>query len=92
MRPPLQDHLTGKQFLGWKSIRDKHKELVDKMEKLGTSGAGRASREPEEPRSGGRTDRSERERERSPRRCGRWCVCVREVGGGARVQAGRQTR
>ena len=26
---PVQDHLTGKQYLGWMAIREKHKELQD---------------------------------------------------------------
>lgn len=65
---PMQDHLTGKQYLGWKAIREKHKEMLEKMEKQSTTGRG--SREPEEPRSNDRERVREKERERSPRsRC-----------------------
>lgn len=54
--------------MGWKAIREKHKEMLEKMEKQSTTGRG--SREPEEPRSNDRERVREKERERSPRsRC-----------------------
>ncbi|KAG2493834.1 hypothetical protein HYH03_008052 [Edaphochlamys debaryana] len=68
-----QEHLTGKQYLGWKAIREKYAELVAKWE---GGGGGRArSREPEAvarersipAEDAGRGSR-ERERERSPAR------------------------
>ncbi|GLC50651.1 hypothetical protein PLESTB_000403500 [Pleodorina starrii] len=66
-----QEHLTGKQYLGWKAIREKHAELQNKWERS-------RSREPEPlvrersapPQMGedsGHRSR-ERERERSPAR------------------------
>ncbi|KAG2422731.1 hypothetical protein HXX76_015818 [Chlamydomonas incerta] len=76
-----QEHLTGKQYLGWKAIREKYAELTSRWEVRARS------REPELPpppgiapvaasreRSGpppeerGRSHDRERERERSPRR------------------------
>lgn len=53
--PALQEHLTGKQYLGWKIIREKYGELQRKYE-LG--GLGAAPREP------AAADDRERERDR----------------------------
>ncbi len=71
---PFQEHLTGKQYLGWKAIREKYAELTSRWE------ARARSREPELPpppsvpsreRSGPPPEERERshdrERERSPR-------------------------
>lgn len=76
---PAQEHLTGKQYLGWKAIREKYAELTSRWE------ARARSREPEllppppaapssvrersgpPPEERERSRDRERERERSPR-------------------------
>ncbi|GIL60837.1 hypothetical protein Vafri_15357 [Volvox africanus] len=62
-----QEHLTGKQYLGWKAIREKYAELQNKFERS-------RSREPEPsvrersapPQVGEESSQRGRERERSP--------------------------
>ncbi|GIM14200.1 hypothetical protein Vretimale_17234, partial [Volvox reticuliferus] len=62
-----QEHLTGKQYLGWKAIREKYAELQNKFERS-------RSREPEPsvrersapPQVGEEPSNRGRERERSP--------------------------
>lgn len=51
-----KDHLNGKQYIGWKKIRDKHKELVNRFDKL--------RQERENPREHDRVHGRERDRER----------------------------
>lgn len=73
-RPPApQDHLNGKQYLGWKAIREHYAKLQEKFSALVATAAlpgpppraesGAAAEEGEAPAS--------RERERSPR----WAPC-----------------
>lgn len=75
----LQEHLTGKQFLGWKQIREVFAELTTKLNSAPpprSSHARGGSREREEPRR-------ERERERSPGGRGqspRWVTCFSIAG------------
>lgn len=49
--PPAQDHYNGKQYLGWKAIREKHTELTSKegarLERGGSSREGERDRERE---------------------------------------------
>lgn len=70
----LQDHLTGKQYLGWKKIRETYADMVKTREER-FRGPPREERDRDRPRShsrGGELDprereRDPRERERDPR-------------------------
>ncbi|KXZ48441.1 hypothetical protein GPECTOR_28g851 [Gonium pectorale] len=71
-----QEHLTGKQYLGWKAIREKYAELQNKYERARSREPEPFTKErsgpPEEPshRSSSRDRERERDRERSPSRRG----------------------
>lgn len=60
-----QDHLEGKQYLGWKAIREKYAELLAKYGPGGAGPARGASAGPDAlPPPPGREDRDRRERSR----------------------------
>ncbi len=68
----MQEHLTGKQYLGWKIIREKFAELTKKFETRAASRepeerpVGRSSSHPAEEARPRDARERERERERSP--------------------------
>lgn len=54
----VQDHLNGKQYIGWKKIRDEHKVLVERFDKL------KRDRELSRDRERDREERDRRDRRR----------------------------
>lgn len=58
----MQDHLTGKQYLGWKAIRDEQARLQEQLANQ------RLPPPPSRPTEDARPSHREREREREPRR------------------------
>ncbi len=58
----MQDHLTGKQYLGWKAIRDEQTRLQEQLANQ------RLPPPPSRPSEEARPSHRDREREREPRR------------------------
>ena len=74
--PTMQDHLAGKQYLGWQAIRDKYTEFAKEEEerKASRSHAEPKSRERERDRPRERDRDRNRERERHRERDGRYTL------------------
>lgn len=60
----MQDHLAGKQYLGWQAIRDKYKEFQKEDEERRASKSTLKGKEPDPPREKDRERHRERPRER----------------------------